>query len=452
MTFYVECTHTYHTELNTGIQRVVRNVVNNSINLDYLDISPVIFSNGKFIPINTALLYPRQVSRDVNLGARLRYCFSVFIKYINNIIYHSRHLVAAIVPIPVFSKFMTTPRDKFGLSWIIHQAYRKTFSVLTKGKINESAPVDPKAGDVLVLLDSSWHLDVWPTVKAMRRNGVKVIWVCYDIIPVSHSEFCDEHLVNVFTRWVSDAINQSDAVVCISKSTAQLVEERFLEMAPLRKEAPPITHFWLGSELDGQIVGNTHSIVRKEVRVAFSKNLPVYIFVGTIEPRKNHSYALDAFDILWEKGGDAVFLIAGRIGWLCDDLVNRIFDHDEFQDKLFMFNDLSDDELAWIYENANGLIFSSIVEGFGLPIVEALQRSLPVFASDIPVFKEIGAEGVQFFDLDNPQELASLIEKHIERGANRLSQPVKWLTWKESAYQFWERVADCLKKTDFPSA
>lgn len=129
----------------------------------------------------------------------------------------------------------------------------------------------------------------------------------------------------------------------------------------------------------------------------------VYLAVGTIEPRKNHEYLLDAFELAWGAGSEARLCIIGRIDWKREALLKRICEHAEFGRRLFMFNEISDSGLQYAYGHAKALVFSSHDEGFGLPLVEAMQRGLPVMGSDIPVFHEIGGDYMAYFALQQPQ-------------------------------------------------
>jgi alpha-1,2-rhamnosyltransferase len=160
--------------------------------------------------------------------------------------------------------------------------------------------------------------------------------------------------------------------------------------------------------------------------------------VSTIEPRKNHGYLLDAFERAWAAGSTARLCIAGRIGWKCDALLERIRNHPELNRRLFMFNDLSDTSLEYAYAQASALVFPSFVEGFGLPLVEAMQRGLPAMGSDIAVFREIGGEFMAYFDLLDPQSLADLIETYQRSGQFPAARDVadwRWIGWREASEQ-----------------
>lgn len=105
-------------------------------------------------------------------------------------------------------------------------------------------------------------------------------------------------------------------------------------------------------------------------------------------------------------------------------------------------DDVSDTELDYCYARARALLFSSVVEGFGLPIIEALQKRLPVFASDIPVFHEVGGEYVTYFDLSDPNSLAELLLANETEGActARSLADFSWPDWSQSTTALLEKL------------
>ena len=444
MTYYVESTYTRGTELNTGIQRVVRNVVNLSIGGGRRDIVPVVLEGGCFVPRLGAIPVPssaRRSSETLGIAAKrrrleVRRGIRNYLGHVYNAI---RRLLVTLLPYPPFVDFVLAPSAKFGLTWLLKGGplHRKRVPESTAGPKVEAQP-----GDVLVLVDSSWDYDIWPAALEFKRCGGIIVCVIYDLIPLSYPQYCDKALVREFLNWINQAMRYADVFLCISRTTAESVNATVPLIAPERRIPPRISYFWLGSELDGRHSGV--EAVRPEVQRLASGSRPFYLYVSTLEPRKNQAYALDAFERLWRRGIDATMVIVGRIGWQCDELVHRVCTHDEYGKRLLMFNDADDSELAWLYQHAQGLLFTSIVEGFGLPIVEALQQGLPVFASDIPVFREIARDGVTFVNLADPESLADALALHIASAAPRLPGGISWLSWQESVAQFWQRLDNCL--------
>ena len=165
--------------------------------------------------------------------------------------------------------------------------------------------------------------------------------------------------------------------------------------------------------------------------------------VGTIEPRKNHGHLLDAFDILWQNGVNVSLCFVGKVGWKCQALMKRVEMHRELKRHLFMLEDLSDTELEYCYRKSRSLVFPASVEGFGLPLVEAMQRGLPVMASDIAVFREVGGDYVAYFALDRPETLMELILHYETSGrfpATKKLVDWSWLNWEDSARQLFSKI------------
>ena len=443
MTYYVECTHTYDTNLNSGIQRVVRNLINLSVSSGRRPVVPVLIKNREFIA-KPDLLLPPPVARGEALQGAERPAWTARLtpmlkNYIRTVAFTFRHFLAALLPYPPLAKFLTAPRSHFGLSWLVLRALQP---LLPGHWGTADLPITAQQGDVLVLLDASWMWDIWPAVREFQRRGGKVVMVIYDLIPFNYPQFCEEALITAFGDWVGNGLRHVDAVVSISRAAGESVKVLLPRLAPQRRQPPCISYFWLGSELDGTTAAGA-ALPPELDRVTAGGHF-LYLYVGTVEPRKNHAYALDAFELLWRRGVKARLVIVGKVGWLCDAFIERVAQHPALGSDLFMLNDTDDNELTALYQSAHGLLFTSIIEGFGLPIVEALQKGLPVFASDIPVFREIGSQGVTFVDLDDPDSLAVAIGRHVAAGAPRLAVPVAWLSWRDSAEQFWQRIDNCL--------
>jgi glycosyltransferase involved in cell wall biosynthesis len=133
--------------------------------------------------------------------------------------------------------------------------------------------------------------------------------------------------------------------------------------------------------------------------------------------------------------------IIGKLGWNDEALAQRLKNHPEIGKRLFFIENASDAEVNQCYAAGTALIAPSIAEGFGLPIIEAAHHQVPVIASDIPVFREVGGEGAVYFSLESPEYLvqavrAIMAKTHHER-VNR-AKKVKSLSWKESASRLLE--------------
>lgn len=285
----------------------------------------------------------------------------------------------------------------------------------------------PNRNTTLLMLDSSWekfqiHRKF---MQACRIRGGKVVSVLYDFVPLHYSAFCDPGMPGIFSRWFESALLNSTGVVCISKAVA---DELLLWLEGVKYPNRLHVGYW---QLGADFASRSHSPpVGNGVR-------PNFLMVGTLEPRKGHTVALDAFDQLWGSGVDVELTIVGKKGWRIDHIVNRIREHNEYGKRLHWHENATDAELIAHYARGDALIAASYAEGFGLPIVEAGQFGKPVIASDIPVFREVarGANSATFFKLGDSRQLAQKIVAFIKNGSEEAETTPQWPTWAQSAQQ-----------------
>lgn len=290
--------------------------------------------------------------------------------------------------------------------------------------------VELQPGDTLLLLDSGWgFVDEYPPLlRAARAAGAEVVGCLYDLIPLRYPAATALKNSAPFASWFENVLLRCDAIVCISRSVAQdlvayLREERLAAPANLR-----IGWWPLGADF-GAEAGKEPSKTAEQIAAAPT---PFFMSVGTLEPRKAYSIALDAFEKLWAEGCDARYVIVGRPGWNTQALQRRIWQHREFGRRLFWLDAASDADLSYLYPRARALIFPSFVEGFGMPLIEAAHRGAPVIASDIPVFREVGGDDVTYFDLLDAEALAARIgEVSTEKKQTHGGLPV--LRWRDSS-------------------
>jgi glycosyltransferase involved in cell wall biosynthesis len=170
-------------------------------------------------------------------------------------------------------------------------------------------------------------------------------------------------------------LDSAAGVIGNSQATLDELERFACEQG---RPMPPSIPAWLGVE-------------KSLSRAADPGPTPTFVAVGTIEARKNHMLLLDLWSRLL-KGSAPVprLLLIGQRGWECDDVFQRLDRDERLRQHVVELNSCSDDEMISHVASARALLFPSLAEGFGLPLVEALAAGTPVIASDLPVFREIG--------------------------------------------------------------
>ncbi|MGM7763797.1 glycosyltransferase [Yersinia enterocolitica] len=296
---------------------------------------------------------------------------------------------------------------------------------------------DLNCGDVIDANSNYFYLK-------LKQKGVKIAFMVNDILPVTHPEFFPPGSNENFDVWLRVITSISEKIIFISKS---VLDSYCVWCNQHNINIAGIELGWshLGANIDAIALKLDNSSKKTLSSVPFESNKISFLMVGTLEPRKGHIQVLQAFEILWSKGIDINLIIVGKEGWLqlpndmrrtIPSIVSRLKEHSELNVHLFWFEHVDDTELDFIYSSSNALIFASECEGFGLPLIEAARKSLPLIIRDIPVFREIAGECAFYFDSNDPEILSETIIEWIEKYENNthpVSENLPWITWSDSA-------------------
>jgi len=304
--------------------------------------------------------------------------------------------------------------------------------------------IDVQEGDVFLGLDWNPH-----NVSSNRGEfghfvslGVRVFFVVYDTLPIAHPELFPLDSRIGFRKWLETIADVANGLVCISKSSAEELCEWLNANPPDRAEPLPIGFFHLGADIENSLP--TAGLPENAAGVLKAlASAPSFLMVGTVEPRKRHAQALSAFEMLWPEGVEANLVIVGKRGWLVDKLVERLNNHPMLGKRLFWLEGISDEYLEKVYAASTCLIAASEAEGFGLPLVEAARKGLPIIARGIPVFREVAGDHAFYFSGLSPEDLARAVRAWLDlssHGKAPSSKEVAWLTWKESTAQLLKLV------------
>ncbi|WP_438479543.1 glycosyltransferase [Oleiharenicola lentus] len=125
----------------------------------------------------------------------------------------------------------------------------------------------------------------------------------------------------------------------------------------------------------------------RDARIARSR--AQLLCVGIIEPRKNQMFLLDVAEALWSEGVDFDLHIVGRVNpHFGKPILKRMQSLKKTQPRFKLHEAVSDDELGRLYSKVRAVVFPTIAEGCGLPLLESLWRGVPCVCSDLPVLRE----------------------------------------------------------------
>ena len=452
---YIDCTVTFNTGLNTGIQRVVRNLVSRAetggkiLNTDCI---PVVSAFGRFWSMNDleSLFNSKGIKKIIiDAGKKIiKSAEKTIIVFLSVIFVLALKTKLADTVAKWYKKFRLVI---FSILRTIaeYMLMITLFFYLITGKV---ARVTPKDGDLILLVDAFWAYNSLSIARKIKNklNNLCIISVLYDLVPIYNPETCNESVVTSFKNVLPEFLSCSDGIMCISKTVELQLKGYLDEFFAHEKDRLYTDYFYLGSDIisSDSTIANIDSLKRKWP-TPFFKQKQRFLMVGTIEPRKNYSFVLDAFEKLWQKNTDISLCIVGRVGWNVEDLLYRIKNHPQLNINLFWLFDVNDEELEWLYSNSESLIFASYSEGFGLPLVESMQKGLSVISSDIPIFREIGKDYPIYFSLTSPDNLVESINLMLANQNNPnivRHEKQEWISWDSAAEIFYKKSGEIWNK------
>ena len=257
-------------------------------------------------------------------------------------------------------------------------------------------------------LDAAWMCRVKRSylLPILKKQGARIVAHIYDIISITHPQYCLERGVYNFMDFIGAHLQYADDIIVNAQATVdelQKLSERV--NVPL----PPCHVIPLGADFGEQEEIPDGQVPEKLVKIV--KDAPYILMVGTIEPRKNHKLLLEAYDKGLKEMGYHI-IMAGYMGWNMEEFADKLHNHPDFNTGIFHLEGLDDKAISYLYQNAKFLAFCSYTEGFGLPLIEAIMRGTPVIAADIPVSREVAGDYCVWFEQDNEEEMCEIVRHY----------------------------------------
>ncbi len=253
------------------------------------------------------------------------------------------------------------------------------------------------------------------------------VFTIHDLIPITNPELAIPSSVRHFRPRAKHYAKRADIIVAISKATARDIIN-YLDV-PEEK----ISVIYQGTTFLPKPSGVKMAEVRKKYALS-----PNYIlFVSRLDPRKNIARLLKAFEISG-LSSDWELVIAGPKGWRMEE-TNRIWNSLTCKSQIRRLNYIEDEELSALYGGAAFLAFPSLMEGFGLPILEAMSVGCPVLTSNVSSMPEVGGGAALYVDPFSVESISAGLIKLANDSAlrSKLSQ----LGYHQAAKFTWDKTA-----------
>lgn len=226
--------------------------------------------------------------------------------------------------------------------------------------------------------------------------------------------------------WTRYSLKQAKKIIAVSKTTKKDIIKNY----HIKEEKIVVVY-------------NGYEKISQEKIKKFSyeikiDNRPYLLYVGTLQPRKNINTLIKAFAKFKQMFPEFQLIITGKKGWLYKKIFQEVIDLG-LENDVFFTDYVKDNQLIFLYKNAFALVLPSFYEGFGIPLLEAMNFECPVVASFSSSLPEVGGDACLYFDPYNFYDLveklkilkenSSLRKELIKKGKAR----VKLFSWEKCA-------------------
>lgn len=281
-------------------------------------------------------------------------------------------------------------------------------------------------------LDVFWGTNYMLPAKV---QGCRYVVSVYDLAFVRYPQVSSRKTLLALKLFSKSACKKADFIHTISQSTAKDVEELY------RIQPEKIRTVYLGGP---------ESKTQKAVPVSIEIQGRYFLFLSTIEPRKNPVLVLKAYQLFCDRFGDDIQLVfAGKYGWNLEQFDQCLVEH-PYRNRIHLLGYISLKEKNRLLAHAEALLYPSLYEGFGLPILEAMSFGTTVVTSRVSSMPEVAGEAALYIEntasdeqlCRRMQDAVTMSESDREQLRRKMEQNLKRFRWSTCADQLMQCMTE----------
>jgi len=236
----------------------------------------------------------------------------------------------------------------------------------------------------------------------IQKTSIKTVVTIHDLIFLRFPEFFPKIDKYIYKNKFKHACKSADYIIAVSEQTKEDIINFF-------KVKPSKVHV-IYQSCDTKFWEKCSDMDKVQIQKKYNLQIPFFLNVGTIEPRKNVRNLLYA--LLYTRN-DINLVIIGKPTYYIKEL-KKIINEKKLHDRITFYHDVPNQDLPAFYQLAEGCVYPSFFEGFGIPILEALASGIPVISSYSSCLKETGGNAALYFNPNSPDEIAYCMDKILE--------------------------------------
>jgi len=269
-------------------------------------------------------------------------------------------------------------------------------------------------------------------VWGMPGSG-RLVVTAHDLMFRRHPQYLHPSWVRRLEDGVERAVERASFWICVSRHTQ---EDVIRTLGVPRGRTRVIYH---GVDPRFRQAGEKNGARARAPRLAGLGERPYFLFLGSVEPKKNLPFLLRAFGAALQGGLGADLVVAGRAGWRAEAVQEAARALPALRSRIRFLGFVPGADLPLLVSGARALVLPSRFEGFGMPVLEAMAAGVPVLHSDRGALPEVAGGAGLSFDPDDLEGLAELLRRIDGDGA--LWEDLRQAGLERSRPFTWERCA-----------
>ena len=275
-----------------------------------------------------------------------------------------------------------------------------------------------------------------PIPPMVYESKLRTYLIVHDLIPIYFPQDCCETFIQKFTDWINRS--HPDAYFCVSEFTKEDLHRYKPESAKI-----PAHIIYLGADAKFKPCDDLDKIANVKDKYHI-KTKKYFLTVSEITARKNFVHLLQSFAEFMKNtnASDISLVLVGPLREGYTDVASQIKDLEHYQDKIIQTGYVDDNDLPILYNGATAFIYPSLYEGFGLPVLEAMQCGTPVICADNSSLPEVGGEAPLYINGYDCKQTADALQKIYAQP--ELASKMKQLGLKQAQNFDWQKTADTI--------
>ena len=244
-----------------------------------------------------------------------------------------------------------------------------------------------------------------PCFSAPRFTKIPVVVTAHDLIVLKHPHLMPPGSRWYFASWIPGSYKSADRIIAVSECT----KNDLVDFLDIPEEKITVIHHGVDSIYSSGRDRQDVSVVREKYQV----DGEFFLMVGSFEPRKNVDRAIDAFAAIKDMPDTLKLVLVGKDSPHKGKMIEKASGLG-LSERISFPGYIPDSDISALLSICTSFVFPSSAEGFGLPLLEAMNSGAPVIASDLKVFREIAGDAAWYVPVGDTEALSASMRKMLD--------------------------------------